>query len=213
MSIWGKVQRLLGLTAKTPPSAPTDEVGSPIDEEAYTAALLANRAEKDRFFKTDPHSPLPPDVRASFQGLAYYPPNPALRLVLPLERDPSGERITMQTSTGDEQEYERLGFISFEVDGEPARLAVYRDVRSGHLFLPFRDATSGTETYGAGRYLEPVLLDENTLLVDFNLAYNPFCAYSDQWSCPLPPMENWLRVPIRAGEKAFSPPTTQPDEV
>ncbi|WP_082374372.1 DUF1684 domain-containing protein [Ardenticatena maritima] len=213
MSIWGKVRRALGLEPTLRPRESTDEVGSPIDEEAYTAALLANRAEKDRFFKEDPRSPLPPDVRATFQGLAYYPPNRTLRLVLPLERDPSGERIVMQTSTGDEQVYERLGYVSFEVDGEPTRLAIYRDVRSGALFLPFRDATSGSETYGAGRYLEPVLLDDNTVLVDFNLAYNPFCAYSDQWSCPLPPMENWLRVPIRAGEKAFSAHTTQPDEV
>ncbi len=212
MSIWRKVQRVLGWSDSTSPTTPTNEVGSPIDEESYAAALRASRAEKDHFFKTDPHSPLPEDVRASFQGLAYYPPNPALRLVVPLERDPSGTRITLQMSTGDEQEYERLGFISFEVDGEPVRLAVYRDVRNGLLFLPFRDATSGTETYGAGRYLEPILLDDNTLLVDFNLAYNPFCAYSDQWRCPLPPIENWLRVPIRAGEKAFSPPTTHPDE-
>jgi uncharacterized protein (DUF1684 family) len=82
-------------------------------------------------------------------------------------------------------------------------LTLYRGT-DGDLFLPLRDATSGDETYGAGRYLEPLMLDDGRVLVDFNYLYNPYCAYNDAWSCPLPPRENWLTVPIRAGEKAFA---------
>ena len=110
----------------------------------------------------------------------------------------------MQTSTGDEQSYYRLGTVEFEVEGQPARLAVYKSAQHDELFLPFRDATSGKETYGAGRYLEPVESSDGKLLVDFNLAYNPYCAYSEHYSCPLPPLENWLKVPIRAGEKGYN---------
>ena len=91
-----------------------------------------------------------------------------------------------------------------KLEGEPAALAVYRSPHHDELFLPFRDATSGRETYGAGRYLEPAKLAGGRLLVDFNLAYNPYCAYSEEYSCPLPPFENHLKVAIRAGEKAYN---------
>ena len=84
-----------------------------------------------------------------------------------------------------------------------AQLAIYKGKEQEDLFLPFRDATSGNETYGAGRYLEPEELSTGEIVVDFNLAYNPFCAYSENYSCPLPPFENHLKVPIRAGEKAL----------
>ncbi len=93
--------------------------------------------------------------------------------------------------------------MRFRVDGAEAALTVYRDLEQGALFVPFRDATSGMESYGAGRYLEPEPAPGGRLHVDFNYAYNPYCAYNDAWSCPLPPAENTLRVPIRAGERAF----------
>ncbi len=80
---------------------------------------------------------------------------------------------------------------------------LYQDARQGHLFLPFTDSTSGTDTYGTGRYLDPVLLEDGRVSVDLNYAYNPYCAYNDHWSCPIPPAENHLSVPIRAGEKTF----------
>jgi uncharacterized protein (DUF1684 family) len=135
--------------------------------------------------------------------LNYYDPNPDYRYTLPLQPAEHQEEVVFQTSTGDEQTYHRLGTIEFEVEGQPARLAIYQSSQHDDLFLPFRDATSGNETYGAGRYLEPHDLGGGELLVDFNLAYNPFCAYSDDYSCPLPPFENHLHtVAIRAGEKA-----------
>lgn len=207
MSIFGRVRRALGLE-DSPDREDTSEEHRPAPEPAttrtrYATRLEAERANKDTFFKRHPQSPLPPEKREQFDGLDYYPPTPALRLELELEPADTVEQLTMQTTTDSEQTFDRIGYVSFEIDGHPATLAVYRPADGGELFIPFRDATSGEETYGAGRYLEPHPLDENTLLVDFNTAYNPFCVYDDTYSCPLPPIENWLDVPIRAGEKDY----------
>jgi hypothetical protein len=167
----------------------------------YIDSIEHNRAEKDRYFRTSPYSPI--EDKLNFSGLSYYPPNPNLRFVLPLQRAEQPEELIFETSTGDQRSYYRIGLIEFEVENQPARLAVYQSPDYDELFLPFRDATTGKETYGAGRYLEPHQLANGNLLVDFNQAYNPFCAYSDSFSCPLPPFENWLKLPIRAGEKKY----------
>jgi uncharacterized protein (DUF1684 family) len=157
------------------------------------------RAAKDDFFENDPHSPLTLGQRVSFDGLNYFPENPALRLDLPIDDFETKETIQIQTSTGDVQVYHRYGKIHFEVDGEPAELTIYHNEHG--LFLPFIDSLAGKETYGAGRYLEPQIIPNGKLLVDFNLAYNPYCAYNEAYSCPLTPWENRLKVPIHAGEK------------
>ncbi len=216
MSIFRRVRRVLGLETPEEPEKAEKETNSPrhdeitFDEGAYVAELEAERAAKDAFFRSHPASPIPPEERQHFASLEYYPPNPALRFVVRLERIEPPEPLSIPTSTGDEEHYERIGYVSFEVEGQPVRLAVYRSVANGSLFIPFRDATSGTETYGGGRYLEPIPLGDDKLLLDFNRAYNPYCAYSDEWSCPLPPPENWLKVPIRAGEKAYRKPAKSP---
>ncbi len=110
----------------------------------------------------------------------------------------------METSTGEAQVYDRAGVMRFSVDGEPAQVTLYRPQGENTLFLPFRDALSGKETYGAGRYLDVAPAHNGHVVVDFNYAYNPSCAYNPKYSCPLPPAENWLKVPIRAGEKKFT---------
>lgn len=161
------------------------------------------RAEKDAYFRDDPSSPLPPELRAAFTGLRYYPEQPALQLAITPELLDEPEPVELQTSTGDAAPYVRWARIRFEVDGRPAVLTVYRDPHAGHLFLPFVDVNAGGETYGAGRYVDVVPLPDGQLLVDFNYAYNPYCAYSPYWSCPIPPAENRLDVAIRAGEQAF----------
>jgi uncharacterized protein (DUF1684 family) len=164
------------------------------------------RVDKDAFFREHPQSPLTDPQRASFEGLAYFAENDALVIRAPLETEgvDLAEDIVMPTTTGGEQAYRRAGVVRFEVDGVPAQVTLYAPPESRGLFLPFRDATSGGETYGAGRYLEvePPSLDGN-VEVDFNYAYNPYCAYNARWSCPIPPGENWLSVPIRAGELSF----------
>ncbi|MCS7037986.1 MAG: DUF1684 domain-containing protein [Anaerolineae bacterium] len=172
--------------------------------------LLAFRAELDEFMRWHPASPLSHEQLRHFRGLAYYDPNPDLAFVLPVERFPADEPLVlMETSTGETRPFRRWGRVRFAIAGREVALTVYSDPDGYALFLPFRDATNGSETYGAGRYLDSErpgleVLPDGRLVLDFNYAYNPYCAYSDEYSCPLPPRENWLDVPIRAGEKAFA---------
>jgi uncharacterized protein (DUF1684 family) len=161
------------------------------------------RRQKDEFFRRDPHSPLTPEQRQAFKGLAYFPENPALKLVTAIDEFEDKARVTMITSTGGVQDYLKYGQFTFQVDGQPATLQVYQDPDHGHLFLPFVDATAPEESYGAGRYLEIEQEPDGRFQVDFNLAYNPYCAYNPNWSCPVPPKENRLSVRIEAGEKRF----------
>lgn len=163
--------------------------------------LKALRIEKDEFFGKHYQSPLTLEQKQNFKGLSYFDENPALRLETPVEHFPEPEQIEMQTTTGDVQTYERFGRFRFSVDGQEAGLTIYRGPHG--YFLPFVDSLAGKETYPAGRYLEPEPLPDGRFLVDFNLAYNPYCAYNEAWSCPITPFENRLQVPIRAGEKIF----------
>jgi len=167
------------------------------------AELKHFRAEKDRVFAKDPHSPLLPEQRRGFQGLAYFDENPGLVIHGTIDRNVEPGEVRMATSAGDEQVYERHGVVRFGVDGERTEITLYASDDSDELFIPFRDLTSGKETYGAGRYLE-LHAHGDDVVIDFNYAYNPNCAYDPSWSCPLPPPENWLKVPIRAGEKTFA---------
>ncbi|MGE5597266.1 MAG: DUF1684 domain-containing protein [Hyphomicrobiales bacterium] len=166
-------------------------------------ALTEFRKAKDEFFRSHEQSPLDAEQRLGFHGLKYYDENPDLAVVATAEPFDPPEFVDMQTSTGDSATYLRWARVPFTVDGQQAELTVYRDPASGDLFLPFQDANAGGETYGAGRYLDVHDLGGGRLLLDFNYAYNPYCAYNDAWSCPLPPPENRLRVPIRAGEKTY----------
>ena len=159
------------------------------------------RAEKDDFFKTHPQSPLTREQKKEFKGLNYFPENDALRLEVQVELLNDQKPMLMQTSTGGAQEYMRYGRFEFQVDGQEAELTVYQSENG--FFLPFVDSLAGKETYPAGRYLEPEQLAGNHFLVDFNVAYNPYCAYNEMWSCPITPAENRLKVPVRAGEKLF----------
>jgi uncharacterized protein (DUF1684 family) len=159
------------------------------------------RAEKDEFFQRHPQSPLTPEQRKGFIGLNYFSENEVLRLEVQVEPLKDQQPMQMQTSTGGVQEYMRYGRFKFQVDGQDAELTIYHN---GHgYFLPFVDSLAGKETYPAGRYLEPEALAGDRFFVDFNLAYNPYCAYNEMWSCPITPAENRLKVPIRAGEKLF----------
>ncbi len=159
------------------------------------------RKMKDDYFAHDGSSPLTLEQKKKFKGLRYFPPNPALEMVVTVEEFADKQQIEMQTTTGDIQVYERYGNFSFSVDGEPAQLTLYHN-KDGY-FLPFVDSLARRDTYPAGRYLEPEHLGKNRFRIDFNLAYNPYCAYNEYWSCPLTPFENRLKVPIRAGEKLF----------
>ena len=159
------------------------------------------RAEKDKFFESHPQSPLTPEQKKDFHGLHYFPENPDLRLEIAVEPFAQQDEIEMQTSTGGSQTYARYGRLKFSVGGQPAELTLYAGPYG--YFLPFVDSLANDETYGAGRYLEPEPVGDGKFRVDFNLAYNHYCAYNERWSCPLTPFENRVKVPIRAGEKLY----------
>ncbi len=161
----------------------------------------AFRLQKDQFFATDQHSPLLPEQKTQFDGLNYYPVEEGLRFELDIEEFDDKQQIKMQTSTGDLRDFTRYGKLNFSVDGEDVSLTVYHNPHG--FFIPFVDAQAGKETYGAGRYLDPEQTADGRLILDFNLAYNPYCAYNEFYSCPLPPAENRLPVAIKAGEKNF----------
>ena len=168
------------------------------------------RAEIDDFLAHHPQSPLDETQREQFRGLAYYTENRELRLTVAVARLPETEALLpMQTSTGDVRPYRRWGRFTFKVGGQAVTLTIYSDPYGGEdFFLPFKDATNGKETYGAGRYLDnhrPGLarLDETHFEIDFNYAYNPYCAYNEKYSCPIPPLENHLNTAILAGEKKY----------
>lgn len=165
-----------------------------------TQRLIQLRAQKDRFFRTHEQSPLTDAQKAVFTGLSYYIPREKLDLVVAVREFETKENIAIQTNTGDTRWYLRYGELTFTVGGQEARLTIYRQPPDLY-FLPFVDAGAGEETYPAGRYLEPEPLQDGQFRVDFNQAYNPYCAYGPRWSCPLTPSENRLAVYIRAGEK------------
>ena len=166
--------------------------------EKYAAALADQRDEKDYHFRNDPYSPIPWEKRESFKGLSYFPPNLELRLTIPLERE-APEPIQFQTTTGTMRHYDRIGTLAFTVEGEDVTLALY-EAEPGEFFLPFRDATSGTESY-LFRFLRlPAPDDDGRVELDLNRAYLPPCAFSDHYLCVFPPPRNRWTVPVRTGE-------------
>jgi uncharacterized protein (DUF1684 family) len=178
------------------------------DSDRWETRLREQREQKDEYFGDNPRSPIPPEERKSFDGLDYYPISTDYRFEVELEAYNHPESVTVGTSTDGEQEYLEWGTFVVEIDGETVEIQAYKsDPDDDRLWVPFRDETSGDETYGAGRYLdleaERHRTDEGTWILDFNEAYNPTCAYSDKYECPLPPTDNWLEVPIEAGEKDY----------
>jgi uncharacterized protein (DUF1684 family) len=167
-----------------------------------TTTLLEQRRLKDEAFASHHQSPLPHHLHHDFAGLAYFDPNPDLVFTVPVE-PADGSEVRVQTSDGQERVYRRTGRVTVEIAGKAVTLTLYSTDQPGY-FLPFRDATSGKTTYGAGRYLDIEPNPDGTVTIDFNRAYNPYCAYNDAYSCPLPPIENWLDVAVEAGEKDFA---------
>ncbi|MDP9295779.1 MAG: DUF1684 domain-containing protein [Actinomycetota bacterium] len=167
------------------------------------------RAVRNGLFRAHPQSPLPQRDRAGFPGLSFFDYDPAMRVLAEVQDAPP-EHYEIQTSGDGTYGFTRFGTATFEVAGVPAELELYwLDGYGGGLFLPFRDATAGKETYGAGRYLLDTVKGADLgsqgdrLILDFNFAYNPSCAYDPQWVCPLAPPPNRIGVEIRAGERAL----------
>lgn len=173
------------------------------------------RQGRDHLFRDHPQTPIEPDERETFSGLRYFDPDPAYRVSAHLE---PGDGSELVIDTGGEDgavTYRRIGRLEFTLAGQSSALTVLSLVQyAGGLFVPFRDLTSGRETYGGGRYLFDTAKDTDGLVlefqpgspdavIDFNYAYNASCAYSPRWACPLAPPENHLQVAVRAGELTY----------
>lgn len=173
--------------------------------DAYIASVDEYRRERDKFFKASKDSPLKDEDRFGFQGLRYYNPSQEFVFRVTLQNFVKPESLKMGTTTGDLRDAVKYGYFDFTVRGKSLRVHVYKfvPIHSSYLFVPFTDSTSGKETYGAGRYLDLEENETGTYLLDFNLAYNPSCAYNENYSCPIPPKENRLDAAIEAGEKNF----------
>ena len=167
--------------------------------EIRAQRLARLRQEKVKFFKLSPHSPLTAEQRQLFTGLSYYPYNPQLDLQVEVNAFAQTRDVELRTNTGEARWYRQFGEFHFSVAGERGRVTIYQTLDG--YFLPFRDATSAAETYSAGRYLEPHPLGDGRFVIDFNQAYNPYCAYGEGWACPLTPAKNQLSMRITAGEK------------
>jgi uncharacterized protein (DUF1684 family) len=178
-------------------------------------AIHEFRRRRDDLFRSHPQTPIEPEERAAFSGLRYFDPDPAYRVHARFEPG-TGDELVIDTGGSDGViRYRRAARLVFELNGEQCALTVLGlQQYAGGLFVPFKDATSGHETYGGGRYLfdtakntDGHVLEVTTgsleVVVDFNFAYNPSCVYSPRWACPLAPLENTLRIPVRAGERSY----------
>ena len=174
------------------------------------------RAGRDELFAAHPQSALDEEQRGQFRGLSYFPYNPDMCVVARVDTDVEETTFTVAMNAQEPMTMTRAARLHFELTGQAVSLSVYwLNVYGGGLFLPFRDATCPEESYGGGRYLFDTIKGSDFLpvsgpatkehiLLDFNYAYNPSCAYNSKWVCPLSPPENRLRVAVRAGEKNFS---------
>ncbi len=184
-------------------------------KQEYTLALQQFRQQKDAFFAQAAESPLSSDQRLAFNGLQYFAPDLAYRVIAKVEYVPAGDVITMQTTDNATRQFERYARLRFTLDDTECTLTGYRSLDAEELlmgddhvqlFVPFRDALSGKQTYAAGRYMDVEVEQGEGLdpivILDFNLAYNPYCAYNDLYSCPITPFENTLPVPVAAGEQS-----------
>ena len=176
------------------------------DERSYEQQILAWRADKDAMFRTsDQFSPIPAPLRATFVGLPYYPIEPAFHVPASLTEDRSGPPVVIElpTSKGVTRREQRVGTLTFTLQGQAFTLTAFASEDEGtkRLFVPFRDLTSGIETYGGGRYLDIDRASTGVYDLDFNRAYHPSCVYNEGYECPVPPAENKVGIAIRAGEK------------
>ena len=178
----------------------TDGLDGSVNPETYRQQVNAARKKKDSFMQTDAGSPI--TDKTAFKGLLYFKPDLSYRVVARLEPfADKTQKLVVRMSDGSEEVYDKFAHAVFSLDGNACRLLVVK-LQDTYSIL-FRDATSGKETYGGGRYIELDLaeLTDNHAVLDFNAAYNPYCVYNPTYACPLPPAENTLSVAVRAGER------------
>ncbi|MBZ5560089.1 MAG: DUF1684 domain-containing protein [Acidobacteriia bacterium] len=176
---------------------------TPPDARDYAAKLTADRAAKDAAFAAS-DDPIPGNRHAELLPLAYFPIDPDYDVPAALKPAESSAPMKMPTSTGTQRDMRRVGTLEFTLKGQPLTLTAFVEVGAtdlNRLFVPFKDATAGTETYGGGRYLDLDRTATNLYDLDFNRAYNPYCYFNATYECPIPPPESRLKVAVTAGEK------------
>jgi uncharacterized protein len=176
----------------------------PEDPKSYVAEIAAARASKDEAFKSGSDSPVPENRRAELLPLAYFPIDPDYKTAAALSPTNDTTVLQVPTSTGGLRQMRRVGSLEFGLKAQTLKLTAFVEVGApdlNHLFVPFIDLTSGTETYPGGRYLDLNRNATGIYEIDFNRAYFPYCYYSPTYECPYPPPENRLKTPIRAGER------------
>lgn len=191
-------------------------IGTPLPGEnehpegfkAQKEKVMTWRKERDQFFKTHQRSPLTPAQKRRFKGLDYFAINPKYYFSGQIDREihPINDPkyyATFLTNKGTNKRYIRYGKFHFNLDGKDYVLEVYKSILSDTLFIPFKDLTNGKETYEGGRYIDAEILPGYKMDLDFNMAYDPSCAYNDKFTCAIPPKENFLNIDIRAGEKSL----------
>jgi len=179
------------------------------NNKSYVEKIEKFREEKDEMFREGGGSPLPRTEKVGFEGLRYFPINEAYRVVADYELLPIPEKISLPTSTGDQRDFIKYAVAKFQLDNKPRVLTILKQTgRMGNLtkdevlFLAFTDGTTGNSTYEAGRYLN-ISPEGSTVVLDFNMAYNPYCNYNSTYECPIPLRENHLDMPIEAGEMKY----------
>ncbi|AKA34180.1 MAG: DUF1684 domain-containing protein [Muricauda sp.] len=185
------------------------DTGVQVASEAI-ADIIAFQEKLNKEFKNPETSPLPDRYRKDFEGLDFFDPDTNYIVKARFERTPDAKPFMMPTTTDRKTEEVVYGIAHFELNGKKHRLEVYQTLDlideegfEDYLFLPFLDETNGDETYGGGRYIDLKIPIGDTLVIDFNKAYNPYCVYSKKYSCPLVPRQNYLRTSVRAGVKDF----------
>lgn len=180
------------------------------EEKGYIKSIEQKRQNKDESYLEDENSPIKAEDKENFKGLQYFPPSLTYRIKARFVKVKKGEVLQMKTSTTRIAYYRKYAEVHFTIEKRSFTLSIYQDDKlkkqkgfEKYLFLPFRDLTSGKESYGGGRYLDLQIPDGNSIILDFNDTYNPLCAYNENYSCPIPPKENTLEIEIKAGEKIF----------
>ncbi|MEM7656660.1 MAG: DUF1684 domain-containing protein [Bacteroidota bacterium] len=182
-------------------------------DRKYIREVKKHRKQVHKEFSDPAQSPFREKATTEYRGLSYFSPNPAYRVKVEIELTEDAKPFLIPTSNPDrKKQYVSYAILHFELAGEPFALHAYRSLKLVHmpqyartLFVPFTDLTTGEASYGGGRYMDLEIPEDGVpLYIDFNLAYNPYCAYSTGWSCPIPPEENFLQTRIEAGVKDYA---------
>lgn len=188
----------------------TKEVGAKIETSNLLGGVLKFQQELNEEYKNPETSPLPDRYRKNFSKLDFFEPDTNYVVAASFKRTPNAIPFELATTTNRKTKEVVYGMAYFELNGQKHELELYQSLDlieqegySEYLFLPFLDDTNGEETYGGGRYIDLTIPKGDTILIDFNRAYNPYCAYNKKYSCPLVPRQNYLKTKVMAGVKAF----------